>query len=67
MTIEDEEVSNPISPKDWYRSTFGDSRWDESLWNPEGAFLPPTSGESPGGPLESGMFIFEKGKKPIKK
>ncbi len=66
MTIEDEEVSSPINPKDWYRATLGDSKWDESLWNPNGAFLSPTSGDSPAGLLESGMYIFEKGKNPVK-
>ncbi|WP_312079028.1 hypothetical protein [Chryseobacterium sp.] len=66
MTIEDESVSSPFNPKDWYRSTFGSSRWDESLWNPEGAFLLPTSGSSPGGLLQGGMFIFEKSKTPVK-
>ncbi|CAA7386998.1 hypothetical protein [Chryseobacterium fistulae] len=66
MTIEDDEVSSPFNPKDWYRATLGDSRWDESLWNPDGAFLLPTSGKSPSGLLENGMFIFEKGKTPVK-
>ena len=67
MTIEDEEVSNPLNPKDWYRATLGDSRWDEALWNPAGAYLAPSSGVSPGGLLEGGMFIFEKDKKEKKK
>lgn len=67
MTIEDEGVSNPFNPKDWYRATLGDSRWDESLWNSRGAFLLPTSGASPGGVLATGMFVFEKGKEPVKK
>lgn len=66
MTIEDEGVSSPFNPVDWYRATFGDSRWDEALWNSPGAFLPPTSGASPGGSLEAGMFIFESGKEPKK-
>lgn len=66
MTIEDEGVSSPFNPVDWYRATFGDSRWDEALWNPRGAFLPPTSGASPGGLLEAGMYIFENGKEPRK-
>lgn len=66
MTIEDEKVSNPFNPADWYRATLGDSRWDEALWNPNGAYLTPTSGKSPGGILESGIFIFEKNKKPRK-
>ena len=39
MTIEDEEVSNPLNPKDWYKATLGDSRWDEALWNPAGAYF----------------------------
>ena len=67
MTIEDEEVSNPLNPKDWYKATLGDSRWDEALWNPAGAYLAPSSGVSPGGLLEGGMFIFEKDKKEKKK
>jgi len=67
MTIEDEGVSSPFNPADWYRATLGDSRWDESLWNPRGAFLMPTSGATPGGLLEAGMFVFEKGKEPVKK
>lgn len=66
MTIEDEEVSRAYNPRDWYRATLGDSRWDEALWHPNGGFLAPTSGNSPGGLLQSGMFIFEKGKKPVK-
>ncbi|MDH6252783.1 hypothetical protein M2347_002510 [Chryseobacterium sp. H1D6B] len=61
ITIEDEEVSNPLNPKDWFRKG-----WDEALWNYKGAYLLPTSGNSPGGLLEGGMFIFEKGKKPEK-
>ncbi|WP_415325670.1 hypothetical protein [Chryseobacterium sp. MMS23-Vi53] len=66
MTIEDEDVSSPFNPKDWYRATLGGSNWDESLWNSNGAFLEPRSGDSPSGILEGGMFIFEKGKKPRK-
>lgn len=66
MTVEDEGVSSPFNLADWYRATFGDSRWDEALWNPRGAFLPPTSGASPSGLLESGMFLFENGKEPRK-
>jgi len=62
MTIEDENVSNPLNPKDWFRKG-----WDEALWNPDGAFLPPKSGDSPAGLLQDGMFIFEKDKKEIKK
>jgi len=58
LTIEDEEVSNPINPKDWFRTG-----WDEALWNPAGAYLAPTTGNTPGGILEGGMFVFEKGKK----
>lgn len=61
ITIEDEEVSNPLNPRDWFRKG-----WDEALWNPAGAYLAPTSGKTPGGLLEGGMFIFEKGKKPRK-
>jgi hypothetical protein len=63
MTIEDEDVSNPINIKDWYRATLGDSRWDEALWNPDGAYLAPTCGKTPGGLLEAGMFVFEKDEK----
>jgi hypothetical protein len=62
MTIEDENVSNPLNPKDWFRKG-----WDEALWNPDGAFLLPKSGESPSGLLQSGMFVFEKDKKETKK
>ena len=58
MTIEDEEVSNPLNPKDWFRKG-----WDEALWNSAGAYLAPTCGKTPGGLLEAGMFVFEKGKK----
>ena len=61
ITIEDEEVSNPINPKDWFRKG-----WDDALWNPEGAYLKPTSGNTPGGQLPSTMYKFEKGKKPSK-
>lgn len=67
ITIEDEDVSSPLNPIDWYRSTLGDSKWDEALWNSNGAFLPPSSGNSPGGVLPQGLFVFEKNKKPVKK
>lgn len=67
ITIEDESVSSPLNPIDWYRSTLGDSKWDEALWNSNGAFLPPSSGNSPGGVLPEGLFVFEKNKKPVKK
>ncbi|TRX32193.1 hypothetical protein FNW52_17310 [Flavobacterium sp. ZT3R18] len=60
--IEDEEVSNPINPKDWFRTG-----WDEALWNTEGAYTLPRSGDCPGGILPKGMFKFEKGKKPVLK
>lgn len=59
ITIEDENVSNPFNPKDWFRKG-----WDEALWNPDGAFLPPKSGDSPAGLLQGGLFIFEKDKTP---
>lgn len=59
ITIEDENASNPLNPKDWFRKG-----WDEALWNPDGAFLPPKSGDSPGGLLQGGIFIFEKSKEP---
>ncbi|MEA1850767.1 MULTISPECIES: hypothetical protein [unclassified Chryseobacterium] len=59
ITIEDENVSNPLNPKDWFRKG-----WDEALWNSDGAFLPPKSGDSPGGLLQGGIFIFEKNKEP---
>ena len=62
ITIEDENVSNPINPKDWFRTG-----WDEALWNPDGAFLPPKSGDSPAGLLQAGLFVFEKDKEPVKK
>ncbi|MEO8234259.1 MAG: hypothetical protein ABI549_02490 [Flavobacterium sp.] len=61
ITIEDEEVSNPINPKDWFRKG-----WDDALWNPEGGYSKPASGKTPGGLLPSGMYVFEKGKKPSK-
>ena len=61
ITIEDEEVSNPLNPRDWFRKG-----WDEALWNSSGAYSVPISGKSPGGLLEGGMFIFEKSKKPRK-
>ena len=61
ITIEDEEVSNPLNPKDWFRKG-----WDDALWNSEGGFSKPTSGNTPGGQLPSGMYTFEKGKKPSK-
>lgn len=62
LTIEDENVSNPLYYKDWFRKG-----WDEALWNPFGAYLPPTSGKTPGGVLEEGMFVFEKNINPRKK
>ncbi|OWP83505.1 hypothetical protein BWK59_10140 [Flavobacterium davisii] len=58
-TIEDEEVSAPYNPVDWFRDT-----WDEALWNLNGAYTAPKSGSSPGGNLPSGIFKFEKGKTP---
>lgn len=61
ITIDDEEVSNPINPKDWFRKG-----WDEALWNPKGAFALPRSGDSPSGLLQGGIFLFEKGKEPSK-
>lgn len=61
ITIEDEEVSSPVNPKDWFRK-----RWDEALWNPKGAFTLPRSGDSPSGLLQGGIFLFEKGKEPSK-
>ncbi|MTH16639.1 hypothetical protein [Flavobacterium sp. LC2016-01] len=61
ITIEDEEVSNPLNPKDWFRKG-----WDEALWNSNGAFTLPRSGDSPGGLLQSGIFLFEKDKEPSK-
>jgi hypothetical protein len=60
ITIDDDEVSNPLNPKDWFRKG-----WDEALWNSKGAFDLPRSGDSPGGILPNGMYKFEKGKKPI--
>jgi hypothetical protein len=60
VTIEDEEVSNPINPKDWFRKG-----WDDSLWNPDGAYAKPTVGDTPTG-LPSEMYRFEKGKDPTK-
>lgn len=65
ITIEDEEVSNPLNPRDWYR-WIQKKGWDQALWNTSGAYSAPRSGETPGGLLEGGMFIFEKGKKPRK-
>lgn len=50
-----------MNPKDWFRKGR-----DEALWNKNGAYLPPTSGDSPGGILPKGIFIFEKGKEPTK-
>jgi hypothetical protein len=61
VTLEDEEVSNPINPKDWFRKG-----WDDALWNPEGGYSKPTSGNTPGGHLPSEMYVFEKGKTPSK-
>lgn len=61
ITIEDENVSNPFNPKDWFRRG-----WDEALWNSDGAYLPPKSGNSPGGLLEEGLFLFQKDKDPKK-
>ncbi|MEO8236663.1 MAG: hypothetical protein ABI576_01045 [Flavobacterium sp.] len=58
--IDDEEVSNPLKPIDWFRTG-----WDDALWNPDGAYALPRSGDSPGGILPNGMYKFEKGKKPI--
>jgi hypothetical protein len=63
ISIEDEEVSSPLNPKDWYRKV-RDDKWDEALWNPEGAYSKPTAGNSPGGKLPSEMYLFEKGNKP---
>lgn len=61
ITIQDEEVSNPINPRDWARKG-----WDEALWNPEGAYKKPTAGNSPGGFLPKDIYRFEKGKTPTK-
>lgn len=61
ITIEDEEVSNPLDPRDWIKKG-----WDEALWNSSGAYLAPTSGYTPAGLLEGGMFVFKKDKKPKK-
>ena len=60
ITIEDEEVSNPLNPKDWLRTG-----WDDSLWNPDGAYAKPTVGNTPTG-LPSEMYKFEKDKAPNK-
>jgi len=38
-------------------------KWDEALWNPEGAYASPTFDNSPLGIPEE-MYIFEKDKKP---
>ena len=66
ITIEDEDISNPLNPMDWYRK-LNRKGWDQALWNTSGAYMAPTSGKTPGGLLEEGMFIFEKGKKARKK
>ncbi|WP_445456830.1 hypothetical protein [Flavobacterium sp. HNIBRBA15423] len=64
ITIEDEEVSSPVNPIDWYRAT--NVGWDEALWNPDGAYKKPTVGNSPGGLLPRDIYKFEKGKTPSK-
>lgn len=61
ITIEDEEVSSPTNPRDWFREG-----WDEALWNSNGAYLPPTSGTTPSGILEGGLFVFQKDEIPKK-
>lgn len=60
ITIDDENVSNPLNLRDWIRKG-----WDEALWNINGAYLAPTVGNSPK-ELESGMFMFKKDQKPQK-
>ncbi len=59
ITIEDEVISNPLNPVDWFRNT-----WDEALWNLQGAYLPPKVGATPGGELPSKMYVFQKDKEP---
>jgi len=39
-------------------------QWDEALWNPQGAYAPPTAGTTPKG-LPSQVYKFEKNKKAI--
>ena len=63
VTIEDEEVSSPLNVTDWYRK-LRDSKWDDSLWNSNGGYAKPTTGETPGDLLPSSIFKFEKGEKP---
>ncbi|MCP9611088.1 hypothetical protein [Coprobacter tertius] len=42
-----------------------ENKWDEALWNENGAYAPPVSGNTPGGELPANLYIFEKGKTPI--
>ena len=60
IKIEDEDVSNPICPLDWFRKD-----WDLALWNKNGAYYPPKSGSSPPD-LPEGFFMFKKNEEPIK-
>jgi len=62
MTIEDDSVSKFYNIGDLLRAL--KSPWDEALWNENGAYAPPTSGNSPGGELPANLYVFEKGKKP---
>lgn len=70
VTIEDESVSGPLNIVDWWRTLRSvlertRNKWDEALWNENGAYAPPVSGNTPGGELPANLYIFEKGKTPI--
>jgi len=58
--IDDESINGWGNLKKWVFD------WDEALWHPNGAYAPPTTGETPYG-LPSGMYIFKKGVKPSEK
>ncbi len=56
-SLDDESVNGQwYDPRDW-------GKWDEALWNPDGAYKKPTHGNTPGG-LPEGLYKFQKGKTP---
>jgi len=66
LKITDKSVSTFYHGKDLYRSIIKDIPWDLVLWNENGAYAPPTYGNTPKR-LPTKMYIFEKNKEPVSK